>query len=154
MPSSTAASAATWTSCCWTPWSRLASSTSFPAARSASRWQGLRRADVVVLSRADMLDRRTNGRRSVGGSSDYAPQHPWLEVRTRPAGVGLHRAGRNSRWNRSAIGRVAAFCGIGNPAGFRHTLAACGYTVADFREFPDHHAYTPRDTDRPGQVGR
>ena len=40
---------------------------------------------------------------------------------------------------------VAAFCGIGNPAGFRHTLASCGYRVAGFREFPDHHAYTPRD---------
>ena len=40
---------------------------------------------------------------------------------------------------------VAAFCGIGNPAGFRHTLAACGCRIAGFREFPDHHRYTPAD---------
>jgi tetraacyldisaccharide 4'-kinase len=41
--------------------------------------------------------------------------------------------------------RVAAFCGIGNPAGFRHTLASCGYEVSLFREFPDHHSYTRSD---------
>jgi tetraacyldisaccharide 4'-kinase len=42
---------------------------------------------------------------------------------------------------------VAAFCGVGNPAGFRHTLSSCGYQLAGFREFPDHHAYTPQDLD-------
>jgi tetraacyldisaccharide 4'-kinase len=41
--------------------------------------------------------------------------------------------------------RVAAFCGIGNPAGFRHTLASCGYDVSLFREFPDHHPYRRDD---------
>ena len=43
---------------------------------------------------------------------------------------------------------VAAFCGIGNPAGFRHTLETCGCRVVGFREFPDHHRYTPADVDR------
>ena len=42
---------------------------------------------------------------------------------------------------------VAAFCGIGNPAGFRHTLEQCGCRLAGFREFPDHHRYTPRQVD-------
>ena len=39
--------------------------------------------------------------------------------------------------------KVAAFCGIGNPAGFRHTLSQCGVDVATMREFPDHCTYTP-----------
>ena len=43
---------------------------------------------------------------------------------------------------------VAAFCGIGNPAGFRHTLETCGCRIAGFRELPDHHRYTPDDVDR------
>jgi tetraacyldisaccharide 4'-kinase len=38
---------------------------------------------------------------------------------------------------------VAAFCGIGNPAGFRHTLASCGLETVAFRELPDHFAYPP-----------
>ena len=41
--------------------------------------------------------------------------------------------------------RVLAFCGLGNPAGFRHTLEVCGYDVVEFHEFPDHHAYRPGD---------
>ena len=41
--------------------------------------------------------------------------------------------------------RVLAFCGLGNPAGFRHTLEVCGYDVVGFHEFPDHHAYGLRD---------
>ena len=37
---------------------------------------------------------------------------------------------------------MAAFCGIGNPEGFRQTLENCDLRVAHFREFPDHHAYS------------
>ena len=40
---------------------------------------------------------------------------------------------------------IAAFCGIGNPTGFRHTLSDCGWNVVNFREFPDHHHYERRD---------
>ena len=40
---------------------------------------------------------------------------------------------------------MAAFCGIGNPAGFRHTLTAAGCEPVAWREFPDHHAYTTAD---------
>jgi tetraacyldisaccharide 4'-kinase len=41
--------------------------------------------------------------------------------------------------------KIAAFCGVGNPAGFRHTLESCGYAIAGFREFPDHHRYSRED---------
>jgi tetraacyldisaccharide 4'-kinase len=41
--------------------------------------------------------------------------------------------------------RIAAFCGIGNPAGFRHTLTQCGLAAENLREFRDHHAYTQGD---------
>ncbi len=42
-------------------------------------------------------------------------------------------------------GRYSAFCGIGNPASFRQTLREAGIEVMDWREFPDHHAYTLDD---------
>lgn len=42
---------------------------------------------------------------------------------------------------------VARFCGIGNPASFDRTLAQCGATVIDRREYPDHHAYNRDDVD-------
>ena len=52
-----------------------------------------------------------------------------------------------SRSIASATGPVVAFCGIGNPEGFRRTLAGLGAEVVDFRAFPDHHPYDRRDVD-------
>jgi tetraacyldisaccharide 4'-kinase len=43
--------------------------------------------------------------------------------------------------------RVAAFCGVGNPAGFQHTLEDCGYEAEGFREFPDHYPYERKDVE-------
>ncbi len=40
---------------------------------------------------------------------------------------------------------MVAFCGIGNPEGFRRTLLQLGGDLIDFRVFPDHHAYTAAD---------
>ena len=40
---------------------------------------------------------------------------------------------------------MAAFCGVGNPAGFRKTLEKLGYRVIAFREFADHYRYTKAD---------
>jgi tetraacyldisaccharide 4'-kinase len=41
--------------------------------------------------------------------------------------------------------RIAVFCGIGNPKGFRRTLESLGGTLVGFRPFPDHHSYTAAD---------
>ncbi len=38
--------------------------------------------------------------------------------------------------------KALAFCGIGAPRKFRHTLEEIGVIVKDFVTFPDHHVYT------------
>ena len=53
--------------------------------------------------------------------------------------------GKEEPLNSLAGRRVAAFCGIGNPAGFRRTLEQSGCTLVDWREFPDHHHYSPAE---------
>jgi tetraacyldisaccharide 4'-kinase len=40
---------------------------------------------------------------------------------------------------------VAAVAGIGNPGGFRHTLAQLGCQVIAERVYPDHFPYAPDD---------
>ncbi len=40
---------------------------------------------------------------------------------------------------------MAAFSGLGNPEGFRRTLKSLPLTLAAWREYPDHHAYTHND---------
>ena len=40
-----------------------------------------------------------------------------------------------------------AFCGLGNPVGFRRTLDDLDCEIVEFLEFPDHHDYTRNDLD-------
>lgn len=46
------------------------------------------------------------------------------------------------------FGRVVAFCGLGAPAAFWHTLDELGVDVAFRWAFGDHHAYRPSDLQR------
>jgi tetraacyldisaccharide 4'-kinase len=106
---------------------------------------GLTRAHAVVLSRADMLD--AAGRDAVRQRvAQINPHAVWCEVEHRPAAL-LGSDGARAATEMAAGKRIAAFCGIGNPAGFRHTLATLGCDVTAWREFPDHHAYSREDVE-------
>jgi tetraacyldisaccharide 4'-kinase len=107
--------------------------------------KGLGRADVVGLSRSDCASQervewiRQQVRR-------YAPDADWIELAHVP--TRLHGANEQTAPVDSLDAQpVAAFCGIGNPDGFRHTLAQCGFTVAGLRDYPDHHAYSRGDVE-------
>lgn len=104
---------------------------------------GLARAQVVGLSRSDAVDaaRRAEIETQV---RQLAPQAIWLELAHRPSGL-VSSSGQRLALAELRGQSVAAFCGLGNPAGFRHTLAAAGLSVADFLELPDHCAYDARE---------
>ena len=115
----------------------------FPRGLLREPIRSLRRADVVVLSRADLVtaaDRaaiRTRAERWAGGLC-------WLEARH--AALDLIDCDGNASPIDQIAGRsVAAFCGIGNPEGFRRTLLPLCRGLLDLRVFPDHHAYTAED---------
>ncbi len=117
----------------------------FPRGTLREPVAGLRRAQVVVLSRADLLTpaAREAIQRQV---RHLAPAATWAEVTHAPRA--WRAASGHEQPLKTLCGqRVAAFCGLGNPAGFRHTLTACGCQVVAFREFPDHHAYGPGELD-------
>ncbi len=121
----------------------------FPRGTLREPVEGLARADVVVLSRADMLDVADREELRLAALV-HAPQAGWVEVRHAPQALVSCKAAVEPLESLSGSS-VAAFCGIGNPAGFRHTLAQCGFNVAGLREFPDHHRYTPADIESLGQ---
>ena len=117
----------------------------FPRGTLREPLAGLARADVVVLSRADMLagDARQRIRERV---ARLAPRAVWCEVRHAPRE--LVNARSESRPLESIAGKsVAACCAIGNPAGFRHTVETLDSNIIAWREFPDHHAYTRDDVE-------
>jgi tetraacyldisaccharide 4'-kinase len=109
--------------------------------------RSLRRADVVVLSRADLVDpeARTAIRSDAEKHADRDLE--WVEARQAPRDL-VDGAGES--WPLSGLvhARVAAFCGIGNPEGFRRTVDSVGATIVAFRAFPDHYPYTRTDVSR------
>ena len=115
----------------------------FPRGTLREPVSGLARADVIVLSRADMID---DDRRAIvrERALKWAPAAIWCEVEHRPLGL-VNSTGQHVETDVLCGKRVAAFCGIGNPAGFRHTLESMDCQIAAWREFPDHHNYTRDD---------
>lgn len=104
---------------------------------------GLRRADVVILSRSDMLEpsRREAIRRRVRG---LAPRSLWAQGQHAAKEL-ICASGRQAPLDSFKGLPVAAFCGLGNPTAFCHSIESCGYGLADFKEFPDHHCYSKAD---------
>lgn len=115
----------------------------FPRGTLREPLAALARANIVALSRADAiaLDQRETIRARVRG---LAPRAAWLELVHRPTAL-VSGTGEVSAVDTLSGQRTAAFCAIGNPAGFRHTIRECGCDVVDFREFPDHHPYGEED---------
>ncbi|MFO0888714.1 MAG: tetraacyldisaccharide 4'-kinase [Isosphaeraceae bacterium] len=103
----------------------------------------LRRAGAVVLSRADLIDEPARAGirsrlRSLGCSA------PLIEARHAPLDL-TDAEGQSGPLDELRGASVAAFCGIGNPEGFRRTLEPLCGPIAAFRVFPDHHRYTAED---------
>ncbi len=101
--------------------------------------ESLARAHVIGLSRSDAV---SESRRHEIESRvrQLAPSAVWLELAHEPTRlVSTSRESLDLSVIRGT--RIAAFCGIGNPAGFRATLERCGADIAGWLELPDHCAY-------------
>lgn len=106
----------------------------FPAGMLREPVKSLRRADLVIITKADQV-----GAQELEG----------LEA-------GIRRHVRPDRIFRSSLlvdgwsggdprGPVLAFCAIGNPMSFLGLLEGRGVQVASFRPFRDHHRFGPGD---------
>ena len=111
----------------------------FPRGLLREPLSSLRRADVVVLSRADLCDDegREAIRRRVEGNH---PGVPWVEAGHRPKSW-QNADGEPLLLDALAGSSVVAFCGIGNPDAFRRTLEGIGCRVVAFRVLADHFRY-------------
>lgn len=105
----------------------------------------LRRASVVLLSRSDLVAEAERAAIRAEAERHAGPLR-WAEVRHAPIDL-LDSEGGASPLSTLAGARVAAFCGIGNPEGFRRTLVPLCGSLVDFRTFPDHHDYDQADVD-------
>lgn len=103
----------------------------------------LRRAGVVVLSRADLID--NDQRQAIRREAERrAGPIRWAEVRHAPTDLVDFR-GVSEPLECLGGRKIGAFCGIGNPEAFRKTLERLGVNLVGFRSFPDHHPYARGD---------
>lgn len=117
----------------------------FPRGTLREPIESLSRAQVAVLTRADLVDESERSRIR-GIVRQHAPQITWAECRHAPRTL-LACDGKQVPLNSLQGSRIVAFCGIGNPGGFRRTLEQSGCKLIDWREFPDHHLYNRADID-------
>lgn len=107
---------------------------------------GLRRATIIMLSRADLVSAEERSR-IWSVVQRYAPRAIALECNHQPSCL--------QRWPQRAESlellrgkKILAFCGIGNPKAFRRTLENLNYHVAELLEFSDHCPYDRADVER------
>jgi tetraacyldisaccharide 4'-kinase len=108
-----------------------------PAGRWREPFTALRRAHWVVLTRTELGD--------PGGLQARVqalnPRARIFRCSTKFAGLVEARSGLSEPHENLLRRKVAAFCGIGNPAAFFADLRAWGFWVVAERVFPDHHVY-------------
>lgn len=115
-------------------------------------WSGLKRADVIVLTRSHQASapRLTQLKHRV---SQLAPQALMVSSETVP--LGWHGSNLPFGQLDELRGKaVLAFCGIGNPIAFFQSLEQLGLKLVDRREYPDHHAFEADDVEQLSQWAR
>lgn len=118
----------------------------FPRGLLREPLAGLCRAQAVVLTRADAVDadRRRAILAALGDICGGRGPRVWAEATHAPRRLRT-AAGGHLPLDTLRGARVAAFCGIGNPAAFRLALEGLGAKLVDFATYPDHHAYAADD---------
>ncbi|MCH7689312.1 MAG: tetraacyldisaccharide 4'-kinase, partial [Planctomycetes bacterium] len=114
--------------------------------------QSLRRADLVVITRADQCPDRQK-QEIIEQIQDVCPEIVCVEVGFPPESL-VNAEGLTAELSSLSGKRIAAFCGIGNPDSFHKSLLDTGYDVSSFRSFSDHHHYSLQELDEIGEWGK
>ncbi|MDR0335565.1 MAG: tetraacyldisaccharide 4'-kinase [Planctomycetaceae bacterium] len=127
----------------------------FPRGMLRESVTSLRRANVVFLSRADLID-ETQRRKIRDRVQILAPNILWGEIVHEPQSLlsisknHTETQTQNQTKTETEISairgkRILAFCGIGNPNAFRQTLEHCEAEIVELIPFPDHHQFNTED---------
>ncbi|QDV65870.1 tetraacyldisaccharide 4'-kinase [Crateriforma conspicua] len=111
---------------------------------------GIRRADLVILSRcgqvnADTVDAIQQRLAEVDGR--IGDQIPLITSDHQPSRL-INDADPNRPIRDLENRRIATLCAIGNPDSFESTVRQCGATMVDSFRLPDHDRYEPDTVQR------
>lgn len=108
--------------------------------------RSLRRADVIVLSRADAVTPKALG--EIGSRvTRVAPRAIVVQAAHRPVGL-LGWPDQTAELSHLLDRPVAVLCAIGNPDAFVETVRRCGGRVSAVLALPDHDPYDAATMER------
>jgi len=116
-----------------------------PAGRLREPVNNLSRADIVVITRSNLVENLDKIKSEI---SNLRSGTPVIVSETRIAGVvelGEFHATPQATQSKERSEKALAFCGLGNPKNFYSQLRLEGFTVSANKSFPDHHSYTQND---------
>lgn len=107
--------------------------------------RALRRADLVLLTRTELV--ADGDLKVIRDEITRRTSVPIVSTRFVPSRL-VDSHGKTLSLDTLREHSIAAFCGIGNPQAFREAVVrVAGHERFGFREFLDHHHYTPQDID-------
>ena len=111
-----------------------------PSGRLREPVSALRRADIVVIHRAESAPAINARIRRYSSAITYFSQAKLLgiEANRAPTNGGVEAKPKN----------FFAFCGIGNPSAFFDDLKSWGISIVGYATFRDHHRYSAQDVAR------
>ena len=113
----------------------------FPAGPFREPLSSIKRADAVVITRAENPDRILKLQEIIRGHT----QSPIFTSRHVPVDI-ISAAGQDTRALSSLQGTaVFAFSGIGRPESFHYLLASLGAVIKGSASYPDHYAFKKDD---------
>jgi tetraacyldisaccharide 4'-kinase len=118
-----------------------------PRGRLREPLKGLKRANCIIITRADQAEDADLLRKQ---AERLSSGRPVLLSRTRTKAISpLEEMTNNDSqlFFTQSSSPVAAFCAIGNPSAFFAHLRRDGYTLSHTRAFPDHFVYKQSDID-------
>lgn len=125
----------------------------FPRGLLREPVESLWRATAILITRSDLIDEEQ--RIAIARRIRKTTDAPLFWSQFRPTGL-RNSLGQTITLEEAKQRTWGAFCGIGNPDGFRRTLASCGIAITDhrFRTFPDHYHYEVADRKSLGEWAR
>lgn len=118
----------------------------FPEGKLREPLSALKRADIVVLSKADMADKKRISacRNKI---KRYNPDVPIYQSSHVPEAL-INVSGKAESIDTLKERRVYAFSGIANPSHFEILLKSMGTEIVKSKRFRDHHHYPQGDIDK------
>jgi len=123
----------------------------FPLGRRREPCRSLARASTIVVTRVAPGQDIAGLRRSL---REFNPEAPIYISHIAPREWVDYASGASTPVADAKLGKVAAFCGLGNPRAFWQTLEELQTEVVFRWAFGDHHRYRPAELERLVQQAR